>query len=117
MPVSTPCRDYPRVAEYDAITFKVGAGFSRGEATNSLHSTAPPCHLTAIHQLVRSLCHPSVCSCMCVQQFVESQTDDINGRNLMYWLYCDANGGYNPASVRLGGRRTLCCLRPARCAK
>ena len=28
MPFWTPCRDYPRVAEYDAITFKASAGFS-----------------------------------------------------------------------------------------
>jgi hypothetical protein len=33
------------------------------------------------------------------KQFVETQTQNQIGRQLMYWLYCDANGGYSPASV------------------
>lgn len=33
------------------------------------------------------------------QQFVESKTQNTLGRQLMYWMYCEANGGYSPASV------------------
>ncbi|PRW20792.1 amine oxidase [Chlorella sorokiniana] len=33
------------------------------------------------------------------KQFVETQTQNQIGRQLMYWLYCDANGGYSPASI------------------
>ncbi|KAI7842911.1 hypothetical protein COHA_003422 [Chlorella ohadii] len=36
---------------------------------------------------------------MTFQAFIEKQIDDQLGRQLMYWMYCEANGGYTPATI------------------
>lgn len=108
------------MGELDAITFKVcgmaalfsgvllgSQGLPRGAGIPGLHRcdvrvrvrARPITTALACKGLIRSaqpLCPRPYCS---PQAFVESKTSNQLGRQLMYWLYCEANGGYSPASV------------------
>ncbi len=115
---------YPRVEELDAITFKVGSGCSSvapqpmascgwlhnrasqhaGLLCNACYCCrwaatllcAPPCTILPSAENAWPAIPPPPAL---LQQFVETQTQNVLGRQLMYWLYCEANGGYSPASV------------------
>ena len=78
------------LGEAPCLAKPAAAGGARG-----MH---PPPPVSSRHPLTPCpLCPPPSSSS---QEFVERATTNTIGRQLMYWLYCDANGGFNPSSVR-----------------